>query len=299
MRKINLAGKIIIVTGASSGIGRAIALQLGGLGSTVVLTARRKGLLDEVATKIRSAGGRALVVPADLCQMDEIANIVSQTVKEFGRIDALINVAGVGWYDWIEEISSTELQQQFQTNVIGMAELIRQVVPLMKQQRSGEIVNFSSYASRLAVPPLTIYASTKYAIEGLTEGLRRELANWNIDVMRVHPWAVATEFNKRAASHMGIIFPASSFAPLLKMSQVTPEKVASEVIKALIHPRPSIYISKWRVVIEAIVLINHYLPGIVDRFIRSDVKKMWYIDGQHDLKAHASGISKVSGPSSV
>jgi short-subunit dehydrogenase len=184
MTKRDLTGKVIIVTGASDGIGRELALQLGKRGALVVLSARREYLLEEVAMQIRAGGVEALVVPADLCDTNQIACLVARTVQEFGRIDALLNVAGMGWYDWIEEITSAELQQQFQTNVIGLAELVRQVAPIMKQQRSGHIVNFSSYASQIAVPPMTIYASTKYAIEGLSDALRRELAPWDIQVTR-------------------------------------------------------------------------------------------------------------------
>jgi len=292
----NLGGKVIIVTGASDGIGRELALQLGAQGALVVLTARREQVLEEVAANIRSTGGHALVVPADLCQATQIAHLVERTVQEFGHIDVLINVAGMGWYDWMEEVTSEELQQQYQTNVIGMADLIRQVVPMMKQQRSGQIVNFSSYASRIAVPPQTIYASTKYAIEGLSEGLRRELGPWGIRVMRVHPWAVDTQFNAKAAQHGGIVFPDAAFSPILTLTGVTRATVAKRVIAALEHPRRAIYITRWRIVIELIMLVNHFLPGVVDRVIRPEVVKMWRVDGQHDLQAHAAGVSQVQGP---
>jgi len=292
MAKNELVGKVMIVTGASDGIGRELALQLGKRGALVVLTARREYLLEEAAAQIRAGGARALVVPADLCDADQIASLVTRTVQEFGRIDALINVAGVGWYDWIEEITAAELQQQFQTNVIGLAELIRQAVPIMKQQRSGHIINFSSYASRIAVPPLTIYASTKYAIEGLTDALRRELAPWGIHVTRVHPWAVDTTFNEKAAQHGGIVFPDAAGAPVLAITGVTRAAVANSVIHALEHPVRAVYVTRWRAVIEFVMLINHFLPGVVDFAVRSNVEKMWLTHKEHDLQAAAAGVMR-------
>jgi len=295
MLKTKFKGKVIIVTGASSGIGRELSLQLGAVGATVVLAARRNQLLEEAAKEIQASGGKALVVQTDLCDATQIAHLVEITVKTFGRIDALINVAGVGWYDWMEEITSEELQQQYQTNIIGMVDLIRQVVPLMKNQHSGQIVNFSSYASRIAVPPLTIYASTKYAIEGVSDALRRELAPWGIQVMRVHPWAVATTFNDKASKHDGIVFPDPSFAPLLELTSVTTTDVAKIVIQALEHPKNAIYISKWRFVIDFIALVHRFFPGVVDFAMKPYILRMWK-NSKHDLQAHAAGVTNIDDP---
>src|SRR5438128_2742564 len=127
-----LSGKIAIVTGASSGIGREIALLLGKQGVVVVATARRKKLLEEVSK---------VIFPADLQDKKQIADLVSFTINKFGRIDFLINVAGVGWYNWIEKLTPEEIQEQYQTNIVGMTQLINKVVPYMKQQNSGHIIN--------------------------------------------------------------------------------------------------------------------------------------------------------------
>lgn len=287
----NVAGRVIIVTGASDGIGRELSLQLGKEGAIVVLTARRESVLEEVATQIRAEGGQGLVVPADLCDADQIARLVERTVQEYGRVDVLINVAGVGFYDWMEEITSRELQLQYQTNVIGMVDLIRQVVPIMKRQRRGHIINFCSYASQLAMPPLTIYASTKYAIEGLSDALRRELAPWGIHVTRIHPWAVDTRFNDKAARHGGIVFPDQSGVAIMKITGVTRETVAKKVIAAIERPRRSVYLSRWRILIELVMLINRFLPGVIDFAVRASVEKMWLTHYEHDLEAHAAGVS--------
>lgn len=123
-----IAGKVAIVTGASSGIGEVAALEFASAGAKVVLTT-------------------------------------------FGRIDILANIAGAGYYDWFEELSSENLREHYEVNVIGLAELTREVLPTMKAQRSGYILNMCSYSSVISAPPLTVYASTKYAVEGLSDGL--------------------------------------------------------------------------------------------------------------------------------
>jgi short-subunit dehydrogenase len=274
---VNLSHKVVILTGASDGMGREIAYLLGDEQSTVVLAARRKERLEDVARIIREKGGTALVVPTDLRDQAQIENLVKTTFDTYGRIDILLNVAGMGYYDFIEENTAEEVREQFDVNVIAMIELMRQVTPIMKAQRSGHIVNFSSYASRIAAPPLTLYASTKYAIEGATDALRRELSPWNINVTRVHPSAVDTMFNAKAERHGGIHYPYD------KLTGVTKEYVAKRIIKVLKRPRIAVYTAKRRPIIEAGVLINRHLPFLIDWAMKSRVRKMWRKHSEHDL----------------
>jgi NADP-dependent 3-hydroxy acid dehydrogenase YdfG len=177
--------KVVIVTGASSGIGETTARAFGEAGAKVVLAARRAGTPGAPGGEIRAAEGR-LTGGTDLTDRAQITHLVQATLAEFGRIDVLANIAGWGRYDWFEELTPEDLRNQYEVNILGMAELTRQVLPAMKAQKSGHILNMSSYASKIAVPPLTVYASTKYAIEGLTDGLRRELIPWGIEVSRIH-----------------------------------------------------------------------------------------------------------------
>ncbi len=274
---IELTNKVVILTGASDGIGREIAIRLGEEGAAVVLAARRKERLEEVAEQVRASGGQALVAPTDLREYEQITHLVRTAVGTYGRIDILLNVAGMGWYDWVEEMTAEELRQQYEVNVIAIAELIRQVVPIMKAQRSGHIVNFASYASRIAAPPLTIYASTKYAIEGLTDGLARELAPWKIKLTRVHPSAVDTQFNAKAERNGGIHYPYD------RLTGVTREKVAEKVVACLKRPRRALYIARLRPIIEMGVLINRHLPFLIDFAMKPRVRKMWRKHGEHDL----------------
>lgn len=251
-----LAGKVTIVTGASAGIGQATALAFGQAGARVVLAARRVERLEQTASEIRSAGGQALVVPTDLSNRAEITRLVVTTLAAYGRIDILANIAGWGRYDWFEEFDPEDLRKQYEVNVIGMAELIRQVLPTMQAQRSGHIINMSSYASRISIPPLTVYASTKYAVEGLSDGLRRELLPWGIQVSRVHPSGVkGTEFNKQAAREGGIRYQS------LPIGKITREKLAREVVALAERPRRELFISR---LYDPGVWMNRRWPGLVD-----------------------------------
>ncbi|MEP7167278.1 MAG: SDR family NAD(P)-dependent oxidoreductase [Candidatus Woesebacteria bacterium] len=275
-----LANKVAIVTGASDGSGKEIALLLGKEGANVVLVARRETILEEVATQIRKSGGQALVVKTDLKEAKQIANVVGKTLETFGRIDILVNVAGMGYYDWIEENTAEEIAEQYQVNIIAMAQLISQVVPTMKSQHSGHIINFASYASLVPIPPLTIYSSTKYAVEGLNDAIRHELAPWGIRVSRIHPSAVNTLFNAKASRHQGINYPYDT------LTGVTKERVAHDVIECLKHPKRVVYIARLQPLLDLTVTINNHLPWLMKIIMGIRVKQMWRDDKKHDLQVH-------------
>ncbi len=256
-RRNAIDGKVAIVTGASSGIGESTARELAQAGAITILAARREDRLQRLEKEIREMGGRALAVPTDITSFEQITNLVQTTLAKFGRIDILANIAGGATYDWFEELSPQEIRNPFEVNVIGMAELIRQTIPTMKAQRSGIILNMSSYVSRIAVPPMEIYASTKYAVEGLTDGLRRSLLPWGITVIRVHPSSVTgTEFTK----HMrrgGTV----KYMPV-PIGRITRELLARRIVDLIEKPQRALSISR---VYEVPVLLNKLFPGLMDR----------------------------------
>lgn len=259
-----IAGKVVIVTGASSGIGEATALEFGKWKAKTVLTARRVDRLERLAERIHDIGGIALPVPADITDPQQIENVIWETMAKFGRIDVLVNIAGWGHYDWFEEQTHETLRRQYEVNVIGMGEVIRQVLPIMKEQRSGIIINMSSYSSKLSVPPLTVYSSTKSAIEGLSDGLRRELAPWGIKVIRVHPSAVTgTEFKEKAIADGGVNYRT---VPIGKVSR---EAVARNIVELVENPQRSLFLGR---LYDIPVITNAVLPGIIDLFSAFFVK---------------------------
>ncbi len=255
-RRPAIDGKVVIVTGASSGIGESTALEFARAGAITVLAARRKNRLKQLERKIEEMGGTALAVPTDLTVLDQITNLVQTVLSTFGRIDVLANIAGWGFYDWFEELSAEELRRHYEVNVIGLAELSRQVIPTMKAQRSGFILNMSSYVSRISVPPLTVYASTKYAVEGLTDGLRRALLPWGITVIRIHPSSVSgTEFNKNVSRKDGVEYRA------VPIGRISRERLARHIVALIEKPRRALFISR---IYEVPVLLNRLFPEFVD-----------------------------------
>ena len=255
-RRPAIDGKVVIVTGASSGIGESTAREFAQAGAITVLAARRVQRLRRLACEIQEMGGRALSIPTDLTQIGQITNLVRTTLSAFGRIDVLANIAGWGFYDWFEELSADELRRHYEVNVIGLAELTRQVIPAMKAQRSGFILNMSSYVSRISVPPLTVYASTKYAVEGLTDGLRRSLLPWGITVIRIHPGSVSgTEFRKNVARDDGVKYRA------VPIGRISRERLARHIVRLIERPRRALFMSR---IYDVPVLINTLFPGVMD-----------------------------------
>ena len=255
-RRPAIDGKVAIVTGASSGIGESTAREFAQAGAITVLAARRVERLKRLQKEIEEMGGTALAVPTDLTQFDQITNLVKTTISRFGRIDIVANIAGWAVYDWFEELSADEVRRPFEVNVIGMAELIRQVLPTMKAQRAGFILNMSSYVSRVSVPPMTVYASTKYAVEGLTDALRRALLPWGITVIRIHPSSVTgTEFNHHV-TRGGTV----KFSPV-PIGRVSRERMARHIVRLIEKPRRALFMSR---IYDIPVLINKLFPEIID-----------------------------------
>jgi NAD(P)-dependent dehydrogenase (short-subunit alcohol dehydrogenase family) len=176
-----LAGEAALVTGASSGIGAAVAHELSRRGARVALAARRVDRLEAAAQAIRSAGGDAIAIPTDLADSSQVARLARCTIEEFGRIDVLVNNAGYGIMDLSETVTMPQAQRQFDTNFFGVLRMNRAVLPAMKRQGSGLLLHVSSGGGRLAIPGMGMYCASKFAMEALAETYRYELASQGID----------------------------------------------------------------------------------------------------------------------
>lgn len=256
---MDIKGKVVIVTGASSGIGEATAREFGSEGAIVVLAARRVDKLEALANEIGAmgAGAQAFVVQADLSKLDDIQKLVTQTLERFRRIDVLVNNAGFGRLDWLENLDPVkDIQAQIDVNVMGVIQTTRQVLPVMIGQRSGSIINMCSMAGLVGTPTYTIYAASKHAVHGFSEALRREVKPWGIDVSLVYPGGVITEFTQ----HAGIKRKTKATTPTFML--LTAEQVGKAVVKLARHPR-RMWVIPW--LWSVTVFMNRFLPGLVDR----------------------------------
>lgn len=196
-----LSEQVILITGASTGIGAALAQVLAtqSLGIRLVLAARNQEKLEEVATFCRKAGADVLVVPTDISQVEQAKALATKTIDHFGRVDALVNNAGYGQMGPVELIPFEAVQRQFQVNLLGPLALIQALIPGMRDQGGGRIINISSLGGRLAFPFGGLYSSSKFALEGISDALRMELAPFKIKVSVIEPGPVSTEFFAVAA----------------------------------------------------------------------------------------------------
>src|SRR5690349_3123659 len=255
---MNLTGKVVIVTGASSGIGEATAREFAKQGAKVILAARRVDKLEALAQEITAmgTGAQALVIQADLSKLEDIQGMIQKTLEKFNRIDVLVNNAGFGRLDWLENLDPVkDIQAQIDVNVMGVIQTTRQVLPVMIKQRLGSIINMCSMAGLVGTPTYTIYAASKHAVHGFSEALRREVKPWGIDVSLVYPGGVVTEFS----AHAGIKRKTNAKTP--KFMLLTAEQVGDAVVRLARRPRRMLIIPwLWSVT----VLMNKLLPGLVD-----------------------------------
>lgn len=218
---MQIEGKTALVTGASRGIGRAIALELANQGiNRLLLVARDRSRLAEVADEIRALGVETITLALDLTQPIEVNVAIARAWKTHGPIHLLVNCAGVAYQAPFLESNLEKVQQEFSLNVMGMYNITRLVAKRMVNQLEGTIVNVSSLMGKVAAPTMSTYSATKFAILGFTQALRSELAPYNIRVVALLPSLTSTDMAKRLQLFRGVL-------------PMTPEQVAQALIVGL------------------------------------------------------------------
>lgn len=228
-----LEGRVALVTGASSGIGEATALALSAAGAKVALAARRRERLDALAARIRERGGEAFVVVADLANEEEAQRAVRETEAHFGRLDILINNAGVMYLEPVATADLARWRHMFELNVLGLIAATQAALPGMSARRDGHIVNVSSTAGRIANASAAAYSGTKFGVVGFSEALRKEVYKDGIRVTVIEPGVVATELRDHIAdaqTQQAINAWAES------MRQLQPEDVANTIVFCVSQP---------------------------------------------------------------
>jgi NADP-dependent 3-hydroxy acid dehydrogenase YdfG len=252
-----LENKVVIITGASSGIGAAVARRLGKAGMRLTLAARRIEKLEAVAEDVRKSGGEALVVPTDVTNQAETERMVQRTMASWGRVDVLFNNAGVSlnlpFVDW----KSEQIANQVNTNLLAVMRCAHAVLPVMIKQKSGHIINNSSIAGLVAVA--TVYSATKFGVVGFSEALRRELFRTGVKVSAFCPGFTPSELSPNLSAHAEGRTDTTWYPGLMPVCYV-----ADQVAWLIEHPRRVHVIPKsWRI----LVLTAHLFPGLVDRVV--------------------------------
>ena len=232
---MNISGKVVVITGASSGLGEATALMLSKEGATLVLGARRTEKISALADELNANQGRAKAVTVDVSDADQVQALVDDAVKTYGRIDVLINNAGLMPHSPLERLKIADWDQMIDVNMKGVLYGIAAALPYMKEQKSGHIINVSSVAGHKVRPGSVVYAATKTAVRVISEGLRQEVKPYNIRTTVISPGAVATNLadsvtEKDVAAGIRDYYdkfaiPADSFARAVVYAMSQPEDV--------------------------------------------------------------------------
>jgi NADP-dependent 3-hydroxy acid dehydrogenase YdfG len=239
----NIEGKVVVITCASSGLGEATARHLSAQGASVVLGARRTERIQSLADELTGSGGKALAVTTDVTQYDQVQRLVDAAVQTYGRIDVMINNAGLMPSSPLERLKIDDWNRMIDVNIKGVLYGIAAVLPYMKEQKAGHIINVSSVAGHKVRAGGAVYAATKHAVRALSEGLRQEVKPYNIRTTVISPGAVATELpnsvteldiaeNMRKVYEVAI--PADSFAQAVAFAMSQPEEV--DVNEILFRP---------------------------------------------------------------
>ena len=251
--------RVIAITGASAGIGRATALRLARDGAAVAMCARRRDQLDAAAAAITAAGGQALPILADVTRAEDMDAFVASAVERFGRLDVMMCNAGFGVAGAIDDIAPGQMQKLMDVNYTGTYHATRAVLPLFRRQRSGHIIIVSSIVGKRGVPYMGAYAATKFAQVGLAECLRSELLGTGIHVTVVCPVSTETEFFDVMSRETGTTV-SRAMGPRQSV-----EVVADAIARAVDRPVAEVYPHAPS---RALVILNALAPGFTDRVVR-------------------------------
>ncbi len=288
-----LGEQIVVITGASSGIGREAALRFADRGASVVLAARNEEALEEVAGQVRARGGRALVVATDVSLWEQMSHLASEAAARFGRIDTWINNAGISEYATLEDIPIHDMERIIRVNLLGTMYGVKAVLPILKAQGAGTIINVGSGLGVRSIPLQGTYCASKAGVKGFTEALRMELARDHPDIHAtlILPAAINTPFYDRARSRMGV-------RPRAMPPVYEARAVAEAIVSAAARPLRDVYVGSAS---KALAVLESVAPALTDRVMARALYKMqqkWDQPGDNapdNLDSPVPGVGSVAG----
>jgi short-subunit dehydrogenase len=267
MKKTSFQDHVAIITGASSGIGQALALQLAGRRAKVVIAARRADLLDEVATACCQAGGKALAIPTDISDEIQCKALIEKTIDRFGRLDLLVNNAGMAVVARLEDYATLDLfRHTINVNFYGAVYCTYYALPYLKHSR-GRIVAVSSLGGKAPAPYNAPYVASKFAMHGFFDSLRIELIQTGVSVTIVCPYSVMTGFHEAQMDKDGVAIGPRGRAIYTK-NMMTAERCAEIILRAAYNRKREVMMGPGRL----LAWLKLLAPGLVDRLVINFIK---------------------------
>jgi short-subunit dehydrogenase len=264
-RRRSIQGARVLITGASQGIGRALAVLAAARGARVLAAARSEELLRELANEVRAKGGVLETVPADVTSAEDRRRMVEAAVRHFGGLDVLVNNAGIGATGHFADCGPERLRKIFEVNFFGLTETTRAFLPLLKQGNRPAVVNISSIAGKRGIPARSEYSASKFAVHGFSEALRAELAKDGIDVLVVCPGLTQTNFSKNMLEQKAKI-------QMDHLRGMTPEQVAAAILRAIERGRNETWLTfKGRLMLW----FCRFFPRLADRIAARKVRSLF------------------------
>lgn len=258
---MNFKNKIIVITGASSGIGKNTAIEFAKKGAQIALVARRKQKLEEIANDLKKFNVSTLVCECDVSDKSQVEKTSKLVLEKYDSVDILVNNAGFAIYGSVSDLTIEEIESQMATNYFGMIYCIKNFLPSMLEKKSGHIVNVASVAASFGLPGIASYCASKFAMLGFSEGLKHELKGTGVGVTVVSPIMVRTNFFDH---------PSFQFIPKYSPTSLSDKTVARAILRAANSPRLEIIVPS---VVRGAIWIKHTFPYLINPILGMAFKK--------------------------